>query len=226
MVSTFLGSILALLLALTPAPASREASSPLQQRSAAWPEWSLPAPLQRPGRQDLIYPEWFLGAWQVEASDGSRFAVRFQRDRRGRVVGDRAGNALAVGRAVLGERLQAVRNDPSNPNRQLARLQGSSPGQVLQLESTVVGRRREQIGNDELRVDELALQVLHGPGDPAVSQVEVLTHFRRLGAERIEADQWQASYPSPEAGLKAAARSSSRLSLRLDRLPPESDPAS
>jgi hypothetical protein len=223
MVSTLLGPILALLVALTPGSSP---ASPLQQRSAAWPAWSLPAPLQRPGQQDLIYPDWFLGDWQVEASDGSRFAVRFQRDRRGRVVGDRAGNALAVGRAVLGDRLQAVRNDPTNPNRQLARLHGSSPGVVLQLESTVVGRRREPTGDGELWVDELALQVLHGPGDPAVSQVEVLTHFRRQGGERIEAEQWQASYPSPGAGLNAAARSSSRLSLRLDRLPPGSDRAS
>ena len=213
MVSTVLGPILALLLALTPAAAP----SPLQQRSATWPAWSLPAPLERPGQQDLIYPEWFLGDWQVEASDGSRFVVRFQRDRRGRVVGDRAGNALAVGRAVLGEQLQAVRNDPANPNRQLARLQ---------LESTVVGRRRELAGDGELRVDELALQVLHGPGDPAVSQVETLTHFQRLSPERIAAEQWQASYPSPAAGLGVSALSSSRLSLQLDRDPPGSDRAS
>lgn len=221
MVSTVLGPILALLLALTPAAAP----SPLQQRSAAWPAWSLPAPLERPGQRDLIYPDWFLGDWQVEASDGSNFVVRFQRDRRGRVVGDRAGNALAVGRAVLGEQLQAVRNDPANPNRQLARLQLEA-GVLLQLESTVVGRRRELAGDGELRVDELALQVLHGPGDPAVSQVETLTHFQRLSPERIAAEQWQASYPSPAAGLEVSARSSSRLSLQLDRCPPGCDPAS
>ena len=221
MVSTVLGPILALLLALTPAAAP----SPLQQRSAAWPAWSLPAPLERPGQQDLIYPEWFLGDWQVSASDGSQFTVRFQRDRRGRVVGDRAGNALAVGRAVLGEQLQAVRNDPANPNRQLARLQLDT-GVLLQLESTVVGRRRELADDDELRVDELALQVVHGPGDPAISQVETLTRFQRRSPERIEAEQWQASYPSPAAGLEVSARSSSRLSLQLDRDPPGSDRAS
>jgi len=221
MVSTVLGPILALLLALTPAAAP----SPLQQRSAAWPAWSLPAPLERPGQQDLIYPDWFLGDWRVSANDGSQFTVHFQRDRRGRVVGDRAGNALAVGRAVLGEQLQAVRNDPANPNRQLARLQLDT-GVLLQLESTVVGRRRELAGDDELRVDELALQVVHGPGDPAISQVETLTRFQRRSPERIEAEQWQASYPSPAAGLGVSARSSSRLSLQLDRDPPGSDRAS
>ncbi len=221
MVSTVLGPILALLLALTPAAAP----SPLQQRSAAWPAWSLPAPLERPGQQDLIYPDWFLGDWRVSASDGSQFTVRFQRDRRGRVVGDRAGNALAVGRAVLGEQLQAVRNDPANPNRQLARLQLDT-GVLLQLESTVVGRRRELAGDDELRVDELALQVVHGPGNPAISQVETLTRFQRRSPERIEAEQWQASYPSPAAGLGVRASSSSRLSLQLDRDRPGSDRAS
>jgi hypothetical protein len=53
-------------------------ASLLEQRAMEWPEWSLPAPLPRPrARQDLIYPDWFEGDWQVQSDtldrDGSRF---------------------------------------------------------------------------------------------------------------------------------------------------------
>jgi hypothetical protein len=142
--------------------------------------------------------------------------VRFNRDRRGRVVGDRAFNANAIGRALLGEQLLQVRNDPSNPNRQLADLRGDQ-----QLESTVVGRRSEQPDGARFLADELALQVLHGPGDPRISRVETLSRYRRVGPERIEAEQWQASYASPSEGLAAEAQRNWHGTLVLVRLAQE-----
>ena len=138
----------------------------LAQRLEAWPQWRLPAPLPRPGRRDLIYPDWFEGNWRATLHDLSddapdvHVSLRFQPDGRGAVVGDRAGNAAAIGRALLGENLLRVRDDPRNPNRQIAELSDDR-----QLESTVVGRREEQPDADTLLADELTLQVLHGPGD-------------------------------------------------------------
>ena len=213
------GALLCLLLLTVQPMQAWAGEAALEQRLSAWPHWSLPAPLPRPGHQDLLYPDWFAGSWQATSHDPSgaepdlHYRVRFSRDQRGRVVGDRAFNAAAIGEALLGEQLLQVRNDPRNPNRQLADLRGDQL-----LESTVVGRRSDQPDSSLFLADELALQVLHGPGDPRVSRVETLSRYRCVSAERIEAEQWQASYGSPADGLAAEARRSWRGSLVLERL--------
>jgi hypothetical protein len=217
------GLLLAALLLAQPAWAAQDvntstAASALAQRLEVWPQWRLPAPLPRPGQSDLLYPDWFAGHWRACLHDLSGDApdvevhLRFEPDGRGSVVGDRAGNAAAIGRALLGEGLLRVRDDPHNPNRQIAELSGDQ-----QLESTVVGRREEQPDADTLLADELTLQVLHGPGDPRVSRVETLSRYRRIADGRIEGEQWQASYSSPAEGLAAAAQRSWRGSLVLER---------
>ena len=196
------------------------AASTLEQRLEGWRAWSLPAPLPRPGARDLVYPTWFEGNWRATSADLSgvepeiEYAVRFIQDPSGRIVGDRAFNANSVGRALLGEQLQRVRNDPQNPNRQLADLSGDR-----YLESTVVGRRSERPPTDQFLADELSLQVLHGPGDPRVSQVETLSRYVRIDADRIEAQQWQVSYDSPAAGLIADAKRHWSGTLVLERQP-------
>jgi hypothetical protein len=222
MTGALLAPILALLLALNPGV--------LAERAAHWPDWRLPAPLERPGRHDLVYPAWMAGRWQLRSAEllggDQAVEVRFASGPDKAVVGDRAGNATAIGRALLGEALLQVRNDPTNPNRQIAVLSGEQ-----RLESTVVGRRSEQPNPSEYWSDELALQVLHGPGDPRVSRVETLSHYALQPDGTVEAEQWQASYPSPALGLAAAAGSTSHDTLTLTPLnpgppPPQSDPAS
>ncbi|MCP9841296.1 POLO box duplicated region [Synechococcus sp. J7-Johnson] len=231
MLSSRIAFILAALIALWPGQAmvANSGPGPLERRLVAWPEWSLPAPLSRPGRSDLRYPDWFAGAWWVHSlEEGSSapippYAVRFLMDHRGAVVGDRAFNATQVGDALLGGQLLSVANDPANPNRQLALLRGD-----LELESTVIGRR-SQGGSEAVALgesflsDELALQVLHGPGGARISRVETLSRYRLVdstpGHELIRAEQWQASYPSPEQGLVAHAGDSHHLWLLLSRNP-------
>jgi hypothetical protein len=66
--------------------------------------------------------------------------------------------------------------------------------------------------------DELALQVLHGPGDPRVSRVETLSRYRLVEPDRIEAEQWQVSYGSPAQGLAAKAQRNWTGVLVLKRL--------
>lgn len=253
-----IGLILAAVLAALPPPPAA-AASVLETRLASWPHWRLPAPLAPPGQRDLRYPDWFAGDWQVTAqatgpeaalpetgqpdpgraeTGGAtlRYKVRFSSDDRGAVVGERAANAAAVGRALLGDALLEVRDDPANPNRQLARLAGGGL-----LESTVVARRSEVVaieepgvpasagGGEAFLADELALQVLHGPGEPRISRIETLSRFRlRHGpaGDWIEAEQWQTRYPSPGDGLAARGIGGSRWRLRLDPLPPGSARAS
>lgn len=203
-------------------------ASTLVDRAGAWPSWSLPAPLERPGKSDLTYPSWFEGTWQVR-SDGLTYTVRFTRTRAGEVVGDRAFNAKAIGAALLGDSLQAVANDPANPNRQMATFKPPS-GPVFSLESTVVGRRQEPPSPTSFEADELALQVLHGPGDPRVSRVETLSRYELQANGQITADQWQATYPSPAFGVAAQPTGTDHVVLRLQKISPRplqpgSDPA-
>jgi len=198
-----MGSMLALLLTLLPA------------RAASWPDWRLPAPLQSAGRGDLVYPGWFAGRWLLN-SESHTAAVRFDRRADGTVVGDRAFNAASIGRALLGEALLGVENDPANPNRQLARLQGEQL-----LESTVVARRSES-ADGSFWSDELALQVVHGrEGAPRVSRVETLSRYQRDDLGRIRGEQWQATYPSPAEGLAAAPLRTDHWLLTLG---PEGEP--
>jgi len=221
MTGALLAPILALLLTVSPGV--------LAERAAQWPDWRLPAPLERPsnrpGHQDLTYPAWMEGGWRVR-SDDLDYQVQFERNANGAVVGDRAFNATAIGRALLGQALLQVANDPANPNRQIAVLAGDQ-----RLESTVVGRRSEQPDATHFWTDELALQVLHGPGDPRVSRVETLSRYSFRSDGSVATEQWQASYPSPALGLAAAASSSGHYSLELTPVSPvpppaRSDPAS
>ena len=203
------------------------APGPLERRLAKWPAWSLPAPLPRPDRGDLIWPAWFQGEWEVSSTpeEGSepplRWRARFQADGEDGALADRAFNAGQIGAALLGDGLISVRNDPANPNRQVTLLRGDR-----QLESTVVGRRSARPDAAAFLADELTLQVLHGPDTPRISRVEVLGLWHRLEDGSISGEQWQASYASPAAGLTAKAERPQRFSLRLVPLPPGSDPAS
>ncbi len=210
-------------------------ASLLEQRAMEWPEWSLPAPLPRPrARQDLIYPDWFAGDWQVQSDTLDRNGLRlenestllhrarFKRNQAGQLVGDRPFNATAIGKALLGDKLLSVDQDPERVNRQLARLSGD----VL-LETSVIGRRQAVVstesGTEEFLSDELVLQIVHGPGAPRLSRIETLTRYEQCGSE-ICGDQRQVSYGAP--GLQtdqSLAGRSSRFRLVLTRLP--QDPA-
>ena len=140
--------------------------------------------------------------------------MRFKRRSDGAVVGERAGNAMAIGRAVLGDALLEVEDDPSNPNRQLARLSDER-----QLDTRITGRLSEQPSEGEFLADELSLQLFKQAGlPPRSSRIETLSRYALLSPDQISGEQWQASYGSPEDGLAAAARSHQHVTLNLVRL--------
>ena len=116
---------------------------------------------------------------------------------------------------MLGDQLQAVQDDPADPNRQLARLTGDGL-----LDSRVVGRRSATPDPDLFLADELSLQVLHRPGQPPrLSRVETLSRYEHQADGTIRGLQRQAVYPSPEAGLRVAASSTYTATLVLVPLP-------
>ena len=196
-------------------------ASPLEQRLELWPNWTLPAPLSRPSsRDDLIYPQWFQGRWQVESIDldaldqpAITHEARFISDRQNRLVADRAFNAIAIGRALLGEQLLRVEDDPKSSNRQMAQLSGDR-----RLETTVTGRKQQAPDANTFLADELVLQILHAPGPPRLIQVETLSRYQRCGSA-ICAEQWQGIYPPPGENLRDTIKSSHHYQLRFTPLP-------
>ena len=97
MTGALLAPILALLLAIGPGV--------LAERAAHWPEWRLPAPLERPsaraGHQDLSYPDWMAGRpltekvaeirrWHVEQRGWRDIGYHWVIDRDGAVAPGRA----------------------------------------------------------------------------------------------------------------------------------------
>ena len=128
-------------------------SQQLETRLEAWPSWPDPAPLPRPRtNQDLVYPDWFEGLWEVESLDllangkvdeslpPLEHLAQFQLNQHNDVVGNRPFNARAVGQALLGKQLLSVEQAPDQVNRQLARL---SDDRLL--ETTVIGRKQSPI---------------------------------------------------------------------------------
>ena len=175
-------------------------SSQLSQRLEEWPEWRKPAQLPRPNNNDdLVYPTWFEGLWHIDNQDLDdidaeqiQHQARFQPDGQGRIVGDRAFNALSIGKALLGEQLLRVEDDPHSANDQMAQLKGG-----LRLETRVISRDQSTPDNNTFLSDEIVLQILHRPGPPRLSRIETLSRYQRSSNRNINGEQWQAIYPPP-----------------------------
>jgi hypothetical protein len=59
--------------------------------------------------------------------------------------------------------------------------------------------------------------VVRGPGgEPRISQVETLSRYRLEADGTISGEQWQATYPSPTAGLIARPLRTAHWQLRLE----------
>ncbi len=231
------------LLLCGPVPSVLAASNPstqkLLERLSAWPDWSDPAPLPRPkSNEDLIYPPWFSGLWNVESlellANGDvderwpplQHLARFQLNQHNDVVGDRPFNAKSLGQALLGEQLISVEQSPQQLNRQLARLSGDRL-----LETTVIGRGQSGIDASSFLSDELVLQVMHGARAPRLSRIETLSRYspcpelpvsKTRTINRICVEQWQQRYPAPGEASESLVKRSSRYKLTLRRL---ADPA-
>ena len=181
--------------------------SQLLARKLIWPNWRIPSSLKRPrSRDDLIYPDWFEGVWDVttkiesdENEESIIHSAKFFRNSSGQLVADREYNTQSYALNSKNVGFLSVKNDPKSPNRQFAKLT-----QDRFLETKIIGRLYEKISNKIFITDELILQILHAPELSRVSQVETLTEFSKCKQDEsnepilnnfdICAEQFQAIY--------------------------------
>ncbi len=188
--------------------------SQLSERKLIWPDWYFPSFLKRPGfRDDLIYPDWFVGLWNVnskiddENNEAPIFhSAKFVYNSSGELIADREYNTKSYALSSKNSGFLSVKNDPTSPNRQFAKLT-----EDRYLETKVIGRQQEEINNNIFITDELILQILHTSDFSRVSQVETLTEFRKCGFDGdnlnatsdfdICGEQFQAIYNQPGQSL-------------------------
>ena len=204
-------------------------SSKLAERKLKWPDWRLPSSIKRPGfKDDLIYPDWFEGIWDVTSeleSDNNQepiiHSAKFIYNTSGNLVADREYNTKSYALSTNNGDFLSVKNDPKSPNRQFAKLT-----EDRYLETKIIGRLQEKIDNNFFITDELILQILHTPELSRVSQVETLTEFKKcrfyqsnetnLSDFNICGEQFQAIYNQPGQNLTSLPikTEKSRLILR------------
>ncbi len=188
--------------------------SKLYERKLIWPDWRLPSSMKRPGlKDDLIYPDWFEGVWDVTSemeSDQNQEPVihsaKFIHNTSGNLIADREYNTKSYALSTKTAGFLSVKNDPKSPNRQFAKLT-----EDRYLETKIIGRIQEKIDNNIFFTDELTLQILHTPELSRVSQVETLTEFKKCGSNqkndmnfgdfKICGEQFQAIYNQPGQNL-------------------------
>lgn len=200
----------------------------LSKRQDEWPNWSLPGPFKNPYVTDnLIYPEFFKGEWQVYGIDLAdsdqkvfRHFARFDSDQLGRLSPNRAFNAKSLGKEIFGKKLIDVIDDPNSPKRQLAIFEGNE-----YLETKVVGVRKEIEKQNTFLIDELDIQIFHSADPLRINQVETLSRFslckelaislKNISEDSICGEQWQAVYKAPGEIFRPGSISTNHFFLLL-----------
>ena len=91
----------------------------MENRVNQWPELYLPNFKLSGTSKDLIYPKYFEGNWLVTSQDTINdseepviYKVNFFKNDSDLIVGNRAKNSESIGKAIFGETLIKVVNDP------------------------------------------------------------------------------------------------------------------
>ncbi len=205
--------------------------SQLSVRKSTWPNWYLPSFLKRPSlRDDLIYPDWFEGVWEVESkiiSDKNEEPIhhvaKFIYNSSGTVIADREYNSQSYALSIKNSGFLSVKNDPNSPNRQFAKLTGKR-----YLETKIIGRLQEEISKNIFITDELILEILHSPELSGYSQVETLTEFKKCGSDgntlnkstnfHICGEQFQAIYDQNDQNLISLPNKAQKFKLFLTKI--------
>tara|TARA_Y100001968_G_C19453506_1_gene770422 strand:+ start:11983 stop:12699 length:717 start_codon:yes stop_codon:yes gene_type:complete len=152
----------------------------LAAREQIWPDWKLADLKHSNIQKDLIYPNWFEGDWIVYSEDNKAisdkpliYKVNFHKNESGEIVGNRSANSESIGKALFGDRLKKVENDPKSYNNQLIYLSDNE-----YIESRIT-KRSQIFDNNLFWADEFALQTVHKPEASRVNQVEVMSKFYR-----------------------------------------------
>ena len=159
----------------------------LDKRVNSWPELFLPNFKSSNISKDLVYPNWFEGNWLVtsenlinDSEEPVIYKVNFFRNEDNEIVGNRAKNAESIGKAIFGDTLIKVIDDPKSINNQITYLKDD-----LYIDSRITGR--SQVQDDKLFfADELVIQTAHKPGGTRVDQVETISKFQKCNLEELE----------------------------------------
>ena len=192
----------------------------LSDRVERFPYWQRKPTVSVVNKEDLVYPDWMAGTWDVTSTllqleaplapdlkspgfEGNRrylnqpleFQVRFQPQKKtGLVVGDRSFNSQNISNAYFGEESDIeIIADSENPNRQIIDMAGGQ-----ELVSVVRGRNREQPEGDRFLATEIIYQVFRSPGQIYFNEVETTTDYHKQDADHLEAEQLTAIYLSPK----------------------------
>ena len=152
----------------------------LDNRENLWPELYLPNFQLSDTSKDLIYPNWFEGNWLVTSQDLTHeseepivYQVNFYKNNLNEVIGNRSKNSESIGKAIFGDKLIKVVNDPKSFNSQIIYLKDD-----FYIDSRITGRNQIQ-DNDMFFADELVIQTAHKPGASRVNQVETISKFKK-----------------------------------------------
>jgi len=201
----------------------------LLKREQLWPSWKLPKLSVSGLKQDLIYPNWFEGDWLVIAEDldqvnkeTTKYIVNFYKNETGNIVGNRSKNSESIGKAIFGEKLIKVKNDPKSFNNQIIYL---SDNQYI--ESRITGRS-QILDSDLFFADEFVIQTVYAPEASRVNQVEILSKFYRcdINEDLIQLDnkkdicgiQYSATYGSKVGNTSVNAISTHKYKLTFKYL--------
>ena len=159
----------------------------LENRVNKWPEIYLPNFKFLDTSKDLIYPKWFEGSWLVSSQDISNdseepviYKVNFFKNDSDLIVGNRAKNSESIGKAIFGDTLFKVVNDPNSINNQITYLKDD-----FYIDSRITGRNQIQ-DDDIFFADELVIQTVHKLGASRVNQVETISKFEKCDSKQLE----------------------------------------
>ena len=159
----------------------------LENRVNQWPEIYIPNLKFSDISKDLIYPKWFEGNWLVTSKNTKNdfekpiiYKVNFFKNDSDLVVGNREKNAESIGKAIFGDTLIKVVNDPKSINNQITYLKDD-----FYIDSRITGRK--QIHDDDVFfADELVIQTAHKPGASRINQVETISKFQKCAGDKFE----------------------------------------
>ena len=165
----------------------------MDNREDLWPELYLPNLKFSNTDKDLIYPKWFQGDWLVISEDLINqseepviYQVNFFKSDSNVIVGNRALNSEAIGKAIFGDNLIKVVNDPKSINNQIIYLKDDT-----YIDSRITGRNQVE-DDDMFFADELVIQTAHKLGASRVNQVETISKFKQCNtntSERIDSQK-------------------------------------
>ena len=164
----------------------------MENRENQWPEVYLPSLKFSDTSKDLIYPKWFEGNWLVTSEDLINlsekpivYKVNFFKNASNEIIGNRAKNAESIGKAIFGDTLIKVVNDPQSINNQITYLKDD-----FYIDSRIMGRN--QIQDDNIFfADELVIQTAHKPGASRINQVETISKFQKCSGDKFEENNFK-----------------------------------